>query len=227
MEQRSRTDAQSAQATHSMGAAAVLDRVPTGAAPIMPECFRLLMARLRERCPDARDELFARFQPGLLAAVRQLLKRCPCLRRIYDAGTSCRRSGRGSSRWLALLPDFSVPAELEAFLIEMARDRLLNERRRLVTQKPAAESAPCRSTVLLTVAGATADRQPSPLETAISQEQLDRVLDARPAQQRRILYLYLAGRSFGEIAATVARSKSQVRRVLADIRRDLCDSPAG
>ena len=205
-----------------VGVASVLDGVPTCASPIAPECFRRLMAGVREGCPEARRELFERFQPSLLAAVRGLLNRCPCLRQHLrrrghraDGLGQVLRDGRPAGGVLRFGRTESVPCRdgYGPSAERAAKARHAKARRRrphLVARRrfwPV--RVPLRGPAAVAPGGGDL------------QEQLDRVLDARPAQQRRIFYLYLAGRPIGEIAARVGAERKPGLVLLADIRHDL------
>jgi RNA polymerase sigma factor (sigma-70 family) len=187
--------------------------------PLTPECFQRLMAAARAGCPEAHVELIARYEPHLLRAIRRILKGWPRVRSKLDAEDVLQMTWTEFFTTMRGL-EFAGPLCLLVFLVRMARNQLRFQWRRLATRR---RSGDLRALSLHACSVDRRDPQPTPLETAAIAEILDRVLDARPAIQRRIVYFHLAGKSRDEIARAAGLGERQVRRILAEILADLLE----
>jgi RNA polymerase sigma factor (sigma-70 family) len=105
---------------------------------------------------------------------------------------------------------FSRPDELVAFLMTVARNKVVTETRRLQTDK--------RNVNREQAWNASCEDQPegpraraSPIDVAIAREQWDRLISDQPAQNQAILQLRMQGLSCAETASRLDISESTVR----------------
>jgi RNA polymerase sigma factor (sigma-70 family) len=174
-----------------------------------------LIERLNDGDIVAAERAFLAYEPYLRMAVRRQLT--GPLRSKLDsmdivqsvwADVLCRFREAG---W-----QFADRSHLRAFLVKVARNRLIDRRRQhhraLEQERPLHETAPQE----LPHAG-----QPRPSEVAQGQELWERMLDECPPAHREILRMKRQGFRLADIAARTGLHEGSVRRILYDLARRL------
>jgi RNA polymerase sigma-70 factor (ECF subfamily) len=174
-----------------------------------------LIARLNDGDVVAAERAFLAYEPYLRMAVRRQLN--GPLRSKLDsmdivqsvwADVLCRFRESG---WR-----FADRTHLRAFLIKVARNRLIDRRREhhraLEQERPLDETA-AQDLPLLS--------QPRPSEVAQGHELWDRMLEKCPPAHREILRLKRQGLSLNEIASRTGLHEGSIRRILYDLARRL------
>jgi RNA polymerase sigma-70 factor (ECF subfamily) len=174
-----------------------------------------LIDRLNDGDVVAAERAFLAYEPYLRMAVRRQLN--GPLRSKLDsmdivqsiwADVLCRFRESG---WR-----FSDRSHLRAFLMKVARNRLIDRRREhhraLEQERPLDETA-ARDLPQLS--------QPRPSEVAQVHELWDRMLEKCPPAHQEILRLKRQGLSLNEIAASTGLHEGSIRRILYDLARRL------
>ena len=170
-----------------------------------------LLERLNGGDEAAAEQVFRTYEPYLRIVVRRQI-RAP-LRAKFDSMDVVQ------SVWADILEGvrdagwhFADRAQLQAFLVRLARNRFLDRCRKykhdLAREEPLASSSP---------AEAIASDSPRPSEIAQQNELWDRMLALCPPAHHEILRLKRAGLTFPEIASRTGLHPSSVRRILYDL----------
>ena len=177
--------------------------------------FRDLMRRLREGSEDAAWELVERYGETIRRAVRRSLNWK--LRAKFDSMDFVQLVWLSFFRARHKLERFDSPAEIVAFLVTMARNKVgMEVRRRLLTRKyDVNREYPLDKPI--------AGHQPAPIDVAIAREQWDRMLLNQPKQYRQMIRLRLQGRTYEDVAHSLQVSERTVRRF---IKKLLCERVA-
>jgi RNA polymerase sigma-70 factor (ECF subfamily) len=173
-----------------------------------------LIDRLNQGDTSAAERAFLAYEPYLRMAVRRQLT--GPLRAKLDSMDIVQSvwadvlSGFRDAGWR-----FTDRSHLRAFLIRVARNRLIDRRRQhhLACQgeRPLAETEPDRLPA----------QQPRPSEVAQGNELWKRMLEHCPPGHREILILKRQGLRLAEIAARTGLHEGSIRRILYDLARRL------
>jgi RNA polymerase sigma-70 factor (ECF subfamily) len=177
------------------------------------EDFCRLMCRVREGSEDAAWELVEQYGELIRRAVRRVLNEK--MRPKFDSLDFVQLVWQSFFRLRDEADRFAGPQQLAAFLVGMARNKVLMEtRRRLRTEKydvrrerPWGETTDeegCRSR----------PRYPAPLDVVMARELWDRMLQDQPVHHRRIIQLKLQGHSCCAIGTALHLDEQTVRRFL-------------
>jgi RNA polymerase sigma factor (sigma-70 family) len=170
-----------------------------------------LLQRLNTGDEAAAEQVFRTYEPYLRIVVRRQI-RAP-LRAKFDSMDVVQ------SVWADILEGvrdagwhFADRAQLQAFLVRLARNRFLDRCRKhkhdLAREEPLASASPVE---------AIASDSPRPSEIAQQNELWDRMLALCPPAHHEILRLKRAGLTFPEIASRTGLHPSSVRRILYDL----------
>jgi RNA polymerase sigma-70 factor (ECF subfamily) len=185
--------------------------------------LRVFLARIRAGDEAAARELLSRYEPQVRLVVRRQLPRI--LRAQFDSldfvqsvwGSFFRRMRTPS-------PELEDPRNLMVFLARAARNKLIDEYRRALTKKKDVRTEESlwegdRPRELVA-------EEEGPTEIAEAREALQRLRELIPEGRRAILELKAEGFSHQEIGAQLGLSERTVRRVIADLRRQVLDADA-
>jgi RNA polymerase sigma factor (sigma-70 family) len=172
-----------------------------------------LIDRLSQGDAAAAERAFLAYEPYLRMAVRRQLS--GPLRAKFDSMDIVQ------SVWADLLAGFrdagwrfTNGSQLRAFLVKVARNRLIDRRRQyhraLEHERPLDESAP---------EAFPQAHQPRPSEIAQGNELWNQMLEQCPPAHRQILILKRHGMTLAEIAARTGLHEGSVRRILYDLAR--------
>ncbi len=117
------------------------------------------------------------------------------------------------ARWAGL----RRPEQLIALLQRMARNKVVDEHRRRVTQKYSVQRE--QRMPSWGIPDRMRSNQPTPSQMAIAREQWDRMLRAQPSRHREVLRLKAAGMTNRAIAERLEVSEKTVARVLQRLQR--------
>jgi RNA polymerase sigma factor (sigma-70 family) len=174
-----------------------------------------LIDRLSQGDATAAERAFLAYEPYLRMAVRRQLT--GPLRAKFDSMDIVQSvwadllSGYRDAGWR-----FTNGSQLRAFLVKVARNRLIDRRRQyhraLEQDRPLSETAPEEFR--------QAD-QPRPSEIAQGNELWKQMLEQCPPANREILILKRQGMTLAEIAARTGLHEGSVRRLLYDLAKRL------
>jgi RNA polymerase sigma factor (sigma-70 family) len=176
--------------------------------------FAILMSSLRAGNRTAFRTVVQRYG----AAIRRIIRRRmdPRLRARFDTADF------EQDVWMAVLapsraPDhfFSTPRDLVAFLGQLARNKVVDARRRCLHSGKRDLRRECALEDLSPDdAGALIDPAPTPATTAALKDHWQHLLKGQPEHYRRLLELLRQGRTQEEAAAVVGMNVTTVRRML-------------
>ena len=179
-----------------------------------------LIDRLNDGDVEAAERVFLAYEPYLRMAVsRQLggaLRSKLDTMDIVQAVWADVLAGFRDSGWR-----FSDRGQLRAFLLTLARNRLIDRRRhfrRAIERERPLDEAEARD---------LAADQPRPSEVAQGRELWARMLDRCPPQHRELLTLKRQGLNLAEIADRTGLHEGSVRRVLYTLARRVADEARG
>jgi RNA polymerase sigma factor (sigma-70 family) len=170
-----------------------------------------LLERLNRGDIEAAEQVFRIYEPSLRILVRRQL-RAP-LRAKFDSMDVVQ------SVWVDIVEGvrktgwhFDSRAQLQAFLVRLARNRFLDRCRKhkhAVAREHTLEDS--------TTAGAVTSDGPRPSQVAQRNELWDRMLQLCPPAHHELLRLKREGMTLDEIAARTGLHPSSVRRILYDL----------
>jgi RNA polymerase sigma-70 factor (ECF subfamily) len=177
--------------------------------------LQALIARLNDGDVAAAERAFAEYEPYLRMAVRRHLS--GPLRSKLDSMDVVQ------SVWANILVDvgssgrrFRDVAHLRAFLVRVARNRLIDH------QRHHHRALECEQPLEVTPAhDVTSSRQPRPSETLAGEELWERMLAHCPPRHQELLQLRRQGFTVAEIAERIGLHEGSVRRILYDLARRL------
>jgi RNA polymerase sigma factor (sigma-70 family) len=130
--------------------------------------------------------------------------------------------------WMSLFTDitklanFQHPAELIAYLVAIARNKVVEEsRRRMKYQKYNIR----RESSLETLdqgGNSVSGRSDTPSQELMARERFDEILNGKSERDRQVFHLRLAGATFVEIAAKLAISERTARQIMTEIKQACC-----
>ncbi len=172
-----------------------------------------LIERLNHGDFDAAERVLAAYEPHLRMAVSRQLS--GALRAKLDSMDVVQAvwadvlTGFRDSNW-----KFADRGQLKAFLMTLARHRLIDHRRHfrraLAAERPLGD---------LPIGEIPASSQPRPSEIVQGQELWERMLEECPPAHRELLRLKREGLPLAEIAARTGLHEGSVRRILYNIAR--------
>lgn len=181
-----------------------------------------LFARAREGDQAAWRELFETCYPKVVRVIRRKLHGASAIRALYDSADFA------SDVWKSLAAksdrfDFPNVSALMAFLTQAAEQKLIDEQRRLHTQKR--DIGRERPISGLEGEGHTglASSDPTPSQFAQAREVREWLLAGQPDQGRQVIELRDQGYSNEEIADRTGWHLRKVQRFLKDLK-ELHDS---
>jgi len=180
-----------------------------------PDYIRELLARIKNGDEDAARELLTRYESKVRMVVRRQLPRL--LRSRFDSidflqsvwGSFFHRIQTGTN-------DLNEEHNLIAFLAWAARNKVIDEYRRVATQKQDIRREESIENQKAQATGLASGDTPS--ELAQARETFDRLSRLLPEDRRVILELKAAGYSSSEIGERLGLSERTVQRVLEELR---------
>lgn len=175
--------------------------------------FERLIEELRTGSEDAARQLLEEYGPGIQRVVRRKLERQ--FRRRFDSQDVMQ------ALWLSFFDDreaiakFESPEQLKAYLVGMAKNKVANNVRRVVSQKRGYKGE-CSLERDLTASDAPLARGCTPSEAAVAKEEWEQLLKGHAPHEQKMLYLRGGGASSGEIAKEMGMPS---RTVLSTIKR--------
>jgi len=176
--------------------------------------FSKLMVSAKSGDPAATAMLVDRYGKHIQRAVRRMLSHR--LRSLYDSEDFSQAVWKSFFAEVDGIDQFRDPAGLIAHLAAVARNKVIDESRRLLmtTKHNLNRVRP----IAWDSAAAPADRRtPTPSEVLIADETASRLSEAIPETQKAILQLRMDGCSNREIAAITGIHERTVRRAIAQL----------
>jgi RNA polymerase sigma factor (sigma-70 family) len=185
-------------------------------ANLTPE-FRALLGRIKEGSQEAVQEFLQRYERPLYKVIRKRLAQR--LRRQFDSDDLLQEVWKS---FFALSPaelQFDTPEQLQAFLIEMACNKVVDAfRHRLETGK-------CNINMEHSLDGSAggtvkgiAAPTPTPSAVVMAEEEWERLIRNQPAHYRQILIGLRQGKTHQEIARELGVNERTVRRLVDKLR---------
>ena len=181
-----------------------------------PEDFAALMAQVRFGSPEAAEQLWRKYGPYIVHAVRRSLHRR--LRSRFDSQDFVQAAW---ASFFTDLPDASrlnSPAALVQFLTTVARHKVVAETRR--QRGPRRSIQRQRSLRRPRTNQRYADRKsPTPSQQVSEEDFVEHIVADQPERYGRVVQMRLNGMDENEIAEQEKTTARTVRRVMADLRR--------
>lgn len=175
--------------------------------------FRLLMDRVAAGCEDAARKLVEQYGEAIRRAVRRALD--ARLRSKFDSLDFAQLVWCSFFRDREHLDRFEQPADLIAFLVTAARNKVgLEARRHLQTDKHGVGHEHQWIEDSLKEQAQIPDGQPAAIDVVIAGEELERMLSNQPPGFRKIIQLRLQGKTHEEIAQSLHVTRGVVYRFL-------------
>ena len=177
--------------------------------------FASLMEQVRLGSPEAAAQLWRKYGPYVIYAVRRSLNQR--LRSRFDS------QDFAQSAWASFftdLPDASrleSPAALVKLLTRMARNKVVSEDRRELAAKRKMNRQ--RGVRVANLERVHDPRTPTPSQEATAIEIVEQVAADQPPKFGRVMQARLEGMDTAEIADLESMSERSVRRVLSRLRR--------
>jgi RNA polymerase sigma factor (sigma-70 family) len=170
-----------------------------------------LFARARGGDSAAWDELFQTCYPKVVRVVRRKLNRP--MRSLYDS-TDFASDVMKSLAAKADRLDFDTPDSLFAFLVRLAEEKVIDEYRRVHSQKrDISRQQPLGSDGDSTVAAPPlAAAGPTPSQFAVASEAHEQLLAGQSAPERAVIEMKQQGYSVAEIARQTGWHKRRIQR---------------
>jgi len=169
------------------------------------------MARWRDGCPQAAEELYHRFGRHILTVLRwHMNSKC---RRHFDSSDVAQSVWESFFNRTVVTGEFRTADDLRRFLMRVARNKLQEVQR--PRQDPFWQPVAVGSASHLEPAG----RSPTPSQEAVVQEYRERMLADQPPRSRRIVEMICAGCSYEEIATETGASVRSIKRVIRQALR--------
>jgi RNA polymerase sigma factor (sigma-70 family) len=175
------------------------------------------MQQVQAGSPEAAAELLETFGPHLIRVVRRHLDRR--LRTKFDSVDFVQAVWGSFFANAQHLEAFDQPEQLVAFLVTLARNKIVEEfRRRFQTKKYNIN----RESPLPVDADLISGRYPTPSQVAIAREQWDHLLAGQPDHYQRIIQLRYQGATYREIEKQLGITERTARRVIDRLFRERC-----
>jgi RNA polymerase sigma factor (sigma-70 family) len=180
--------------------------------------FALLMQGVGKGSEEAARELVRRFGDSVRRAIRRAMD--SRLRRWQDSADFTQMVWASFFRRKETMASFHDPEELVKFLAGAARNKLLHEeRRRLGTKKSNIARERTASSEELDEYRASPGQAPSPVDTAIANDQRKCLERGLSPEESRMVRLRIEGLTQEEIGRAVGKPKSTVRDFFAGLRK--------
>jgi RNA polymerase sigma factor (sigma-70 family) len=178
--------------------------------------FQNLLREVQHGSEEAAREMYETYVSYVLRCVRHRMWRR--LRPRFDSQDFVQAVWASFFNERQNLPDFQTPEDLTAYLIAMARNKVVMQGRRgqtdvcnLMRETPLDEPGE----------GANAhptSRDPTPSAIAVYHEQFDRLVMRQPAEVRRVAALRTEGNTYHEIAERLDIAERTARRSIQKLK---------
>jgi RNA polymerase sigma factor (sigma-70 family) len=186
--------------------------------------FSTLMQCVREGSPDATRELLDRYGPHVLRVVRRKLNRK--LRTKFDSLDFVQDVWASFFTASPQQLKFDRPEDLIAYLVSLARNKVIEEfRQRVQTKKRAVDRERSLDGSAAVQVDHLVARQPTPSQIVVAKELWDQLLEGQPAHYQQMLVLLRQGVPRDEIARELGLNERTVRRVLDKLAPEPCHDP--
>jgi len=174
--------------------------------------FCSLMKQVSEGSEEAAWALVEEYGEVIRRAVRRALNNK--LRSKFDSLDFVQLVWSSFFRARNRLDRFEHPAQLAAFLLTIARNKVgMEVRRRLQTERYDLNREYSLDAPAM-IQHEIADHKPLPIDIAVARERWNHLLSGQPPHCRRIIRLRLQGRTYKNIASILDIDESTVRRFL-------------
>ena len=175
--------------------------------------FERLMEEVRAGSQDAAWELLERIGPHVHRVVHRMINRE--IRGRFDSLDFVQAVWASFFVNRRQISSFSRPEQLIRFLVVMARNKVMDEHRRLLTtEKHDVRREKVSVQDLHAIEESPIPQGASPSQFAIARECWQRMLEGQPELHRQIVYRRYMGDTHEEIAATLGINRRTITRVL-------------
>ena len=176
--------------------------------------FRTLIQQVQQGSHEAAQQLADAYGPHVRRYIHRVLSRD--LRSQYDSLDFVQLVWASFFHQPEDLPHIDSPAQLVSYLVSMAQFKLLDEERRLHTQK----NDVAREERIDLPDKHITSRDPTPSAVAIFREEWDSLVNRQPAEVGRVVQLRYEGATYQEIAAALQINEKTARRTIDRLVRD-------
>jgi RNA polymerase sigma-70 factor (ECF subfamily) len=181
--------------------------------------FDALMERLRQGSQDAAWELVEVYGPFIRRVVRKTLDRR--LRPKFDSLDFVQAVWASFFRHREQFDKFREAKNLVAFLVRVARNKVIDEnRRRLGTAKYDVRRERSLYDPEAAASESLLEKPPQTRQAAVARERWEAMLHRQPRQYQRVVEMRLAGFAFKEIGAMLGISDRTAKRVIQRLLTD-------
>jgi RNA polymerase sigma factor (sigma-70 family) len=174
--------------------------------------FQTLMQQLRAGSQEAANELATKYASHVRRAVRDRMR--GELRPKYDSVDFEQQVWKSFFAEAKSLPDLQDPAQLIGYLVGIARHKVADEGRHLLTQKHDVQREVRIDERAATEGSHPASRDPTPSAVAVFHEEFELLVSNQPPQVRRLVELKMQGMTNHEIADALGVHERTVRRMM-------------
>jgi RNA polymerase sigma factor (sigma-70 family) len=173
--------------------------------------FKVLLNRIRGGSTEAAWELIERYWPHIHRVVHRMLN--SRMRSNFDSDDFIQMVWLSFFREPADIQSFESPDEIVGYLVRMARNKYLDEKRHVTNQK-------YDVTRTFSMNDSVFDSQsfpsplPQPSQVALVRERWNRLLADQPSHYKEIARMRLMGSKTQEIAAKVNVDERSVRKII-------------
>jgi RNA polymerase sigma factor (sigma-70 family) len=187
----------------------------------MPESeaspFRQAIERICGGSSEAVDQFIEDYGPHIQRVVRSRLN--PSLRAKFDSLDFVQMVWMTLFSDLSKLAEFTDPDELTAYLVVLARNKVIEETRRRTRYQKYNIRRESDLNVSDPQVQASVRRNDTPSAQLIARERFDKILNEKSDRDRRVFALRMEGATFNEIAAQLGISERTARQVMVDIEQ--------
>jgi RNA polymerase sigma factor (sigma-70 family) len=176
--------------------------------------FRKLIDQVQQGSHEAAQQLAEAYGPHVRRYVHRALSRD--LRSQYDSLDFVQLVWASFFHQPEDLPQIDSPEQLIAYLVGMARHKLLDEKRRLYVQK----NDVAREQRIDVPEKHITSRDPTPSAVAIFREEWDTLVTRQPAEVGRVVQLRYEGATYREIADELQIHERTARKAIDRLERD-------
>ena len=182
--------------------------------------FRTLIHQVQQGSQEAAQQLATAYGPHVRRYVHRSLTRE--MRSQYDSLDFVQLVWASFFYQPEDLPQIETPAQLIGYLVRMAQHKLLDEERRLHTQKNDVD----REQRFDLPDKHITSRDPTPSAVAIFREEWDTLVNRQPGEVGRVVQLRYEGATYQEIADELQINERTARKTIDRLRDQQQDKPA-
>jgi RNA polymerase sigma factor (sigma-70 family) len=185
--------------------------------------FRHAIERICSGSSEAVDQFIEEYGPHIRRVVRSRLN--PSMRAKFDSLDFVQMVWMTLFSDLSKLADFHDPEDLTAYLVVLARNKVIEETRRRTRYQKYNVRRESDLNVADPHVQASVRRHDTPSALLIARERVDNILNEKSDRDRKVFALRMTGATFNEIAEQLGISERTARQVMVDIEHACQSEP--